>query len=109
MEINDELLIKDKQLKSDESLSFIDSKIILRFVKEKRTNRTYIMGLHDFMTDEKLITLVNDLKKKLGTSVLERKTEDGKKYYGFQGNHINTIKNILIKDLNIDRKKIRDL
>lgn len=83
-----------------------DKKIILKFFKEKKTSRTYIYGLHDFMTDEEVVKFVMYLKKKLGTGII-KKENDGIIEYGFQGDHKERIKKILISDTSIPEEKIK--
>lgn len=86
----------------------IDKKIKLKFLKEKRTTRTYISGLEHFFTAEEIEKLTNSLKKKLATGIIKKNKEDSENEfeYGFNGDHINRIKNILINDLNIESDKI---
>jgi hypothetical protein len=87
-------------------LQAIDAKITLQFLKEKKTSRTYIIGLEDFIEASQITKFVNSLKASLGTSSYER-IIDEKKCYGFQGNHIETIRQKIISELKIDKKKIK--
>lgn len=87
-------------------LNDIDKKITLKFFKEKKTSRTYIEGLEDFINQKEIIKLVTSLKKKLGTGMLE-KDIDNKKVYGFQGDHRDRIRNILITEIKIAGDRIK--
>ena len=85
----------------------IDKHIRLRFLKEKKTNRTYILGLDDFIPDsKKLADYVKHIQKTLSTGMTE-KDEDGKKVFGFQGDHRTKIEQLLMSELNIPKTKIR--
>uniref|UniRef100_A0A6C0EB76 SUI1 domain-containing protein n=1 Tax=viral metagenome TaxID=1070528 RepID=A0A6C0EB76_9ZZZZ len=88
---------------STSTLTSIDSCITLKFRKEKKTSRTYIIGLEQFVPD--VDKFCKDLKKTLGTgsNVIE---EDGSKMYGFQGDFIERIYNYLISK-GIDKSKIK--
>jgi len=104
----------------------VEKKITLKFFKECRTSRTYVIGLENFFDDEQINDMNKYFKKKLGTSLLKKELENTnkkntintikqtqneetsaqeidvekkceKRYeYGYQGNHINTIQKILI-------------
>lgn len=103
--IGNNLKSKDSNLMTE-----IDKHIEIKFLKEGRRNKTYIYGLSDYMTgdnkDTNLTKFVEKLKKKLGTSMVEEE-KDGKKYFGFGGDHVDVIKNIIIADLKIPRDKIK--
>ncbi len=97
----------------------IDKRVTIRFLKEKRTTRTYIEGLEDFLTEEQINDLIKKIKK-LGTSYLKRtdeETEDDKKTktkksttpaiaHGFNGDHKTKIIKILMEDYKIAKEKI---
>ena len=74
----------------------IDKRIVLKFMKEGKTSRTYIIGLDKFMTEETLKDLIKSLPKTLGTSSIKKEHENSY-IYGFSGDHVNTIYDILIK------------
>ncbi len=102
----------------------IDKHIEIRFLKEGRRNKTYVYGLGDYIEiadkgdkadkvidkekekEKELLKFVEKLQKKLGTSVLWEE-KDGKKYFGFGGDHVNTIKNIVISELKVPKDKIK--
>lgn len=94
---------------ANDNLLIIDARITLQVIKERKTKRTYVLGLHHFLTPEQINTFVSDTKVRLGTSGLSRKQDDGTTYYGFQGDHMNAIKTILTDDLHIDKSKIKDV
>ena len=95
------------------SLAEIDRKINLKFIKEKKTSRTYISGLETFLP-KKLDRekLCQDLRKVLGTgsNIVQDEKEkpigETKEKYGFQGNHIDRIATFLTKKYNIPQDKI---
>ena len=79
-------------------LKQIDKKIILKYMKEVKTSRTYIFGLHNYIqTKDKITDFVKNIKKSLGTSVIEKKDTDGNMVYGFAGDHMKYINELLIK------------
>ena len=53
---------------ADSILNEIDKRIKLRFMKEKRTSRTYIEGIEKFFDEEKIKEIMQQIKKKLSTS-----------------------------------------
>lgn len=84
----------------------IDKHIELKFRKEKRSSRTYIYGLDDYIKKkENLEKFLKQTQQKLATN-LTVKEIDGTTAYGFNGNHVNNITQILIEDLNIPKEKI---
>ena len=107
-------------------LKEIDKRIKLRFLKEKRTSRTYIEGLEQFFTEDQIKDMVQKIKKKLSTSYFKRTDEDedsddeNKKKtvtkqvkqkaiqiaHGFSGDHKERIIKILTEEYNIPREKI---
>lgn len=96
-------------LKSNDSnaIAEIDKHIEIKFLKEGRRNKTYIYGLSDYIENEKeLKKCVEKIQKKLGTSVIEEE-KDGKKYYGFGGDHVNVLKTYAINELKISKDKIK--
>lgn len=96
--------------KSNDSnlIAEIDKHIEIRFLKEGRRNKTYIFGLCDYIEggEKELKKCVEKLQKKLGTSLLEEE-KDGKKYYGFGGDHVNTLKSYVINDLKVPKDKVK--
>jgi translation initiation factor 1 (eIF-1/SUI1) len=90
--------------KKDTSAVFvdIDKIIIIKWLKEKKTNRTWVTGLHDFISTEEIKKIVKILKDKLGTGA----KEDGNDC-GFQGDHREKIKKYLIEHVCIPEKKIK--
>lgn len=78
--------------------------ITLKFLKEKKTNRTYIRGL-EFFIKENLDKCVRDIKKSLGTG-MNTKEIDGQIEYGFQGDHRDNIIKLLVS-YGIQKNKIR--
>jgi len=89
------------------ALDEIDKKIILKFIKEKKTNRTYIYGLHLFIPEkEKRDEICSSIKKELGAGSNIKINENNIEEYGFQGNHIEKIKIFLINKVGINTDKI---
>lgn len=96
----------------------IDKHIEIKFLKEGRRNKTYVYGLGDYIEsvnkdikngvekDKELNKFVEKLQKRLGTSVLWEE-KDGKKYFGFGGDHVNVIKTIVINELKVPKDKVK--
>ena len=84
----------------------IDKIVTIRWLKEKKTSRTYVTGLQDFISTEEIKKIVKTLKEKLGTGAVEVKNDD-KSEYGFQGDHKEKIKKFLIEQVCIPEKKIK--
>lgn len=83
----------------------VDKQITLKYKKEKKSSRTYIYGLEDFMEQKEIEKICKLLKKNLGTG-LHITEEEGKNIYGFQGNFIDKISEFLISK-GIDSSKIK--
>src|SRR3989338_7307201 len=83
----------------------IDKKIKLKYIKDKKSKRTFISGLHSFMSIEKIDEIISALKKNLGAGVTIKETDNGKEY-GFQGQHADTIKIYLIEECKISKESI---
>ena len=89
------------------NLADIDSKIVLKFVKEGRRSKTYISGLELFLQKKAdREKLCQDLRKVLGAGSNIVTDENDKEKYGFQGDHIERIKKFLMTKHNIPREKI---
>jgi hypothetical protein len=90
--------LEEENMDEEENiLKQIDRKIILKFMKEVKTSRTYIFGLDNYIkTKEEKNEFIKHLKKALGTSFIEKDSDDGKAY-GFAGDHINYIYSYIIK------------
>lgn len=70
--------------------------IEFKFFNEKRTNRTYIYNLEEYIRDPELLKVfLKKLKKNLGTSCTQKKTEFGVAY-GFNGDQQQRIKQAII-------------
>lgn len=82
---------------SDNLLSQIDRKIILKFMKEGKNTKTYIIGLEGYLKDDEQLIFIKEIQKKLGTSLLKKITEDKKPIYGLGGDHINSVFDFLVK------------
>jgi len=88
---------------NDDLLKKIDQKIVLKFMKEGKTSRTYIIGIHSyFKSEEDTIKFMKNLQKKLGTSYLKKMVDDVP-HFGFGGEHIDKICEEIIKN-NIAKK-----
>jgi|688.fasta_scaffold462497_2 hypothetical protein len=99
----DNVGIKEKQLEIE-----LDKQIVLKFIKEKRTKRTYIFGLHHFLNSDEITALCNRIKKNLGTGHLIN-TEGNVVSHGFQGEHIKIIYDFLIKEKIAPPNKIKQM
>lgn len=101
----DDFLNKNKTLIDDNVLN--DNRIYFTFRNEKRTSRTYIWNLEKFINDEKEINeVVKQLKKKLATSSICVKDEEGVRY-GFQGDHKKILVKYLMEIIKIDPDMIK--
>lgn len=94
----------------------IDKRVTLRFMKEKKTSRTYIEGLEDFLSEEQINDIIKKIKK-FGTSYFKRTDEDdedkdkkSKKSpaiaHGFSGDHKTKIIKMLTEEYKIPKDKI---
>lgn len=96
--------IKDDTIKKDNTiLDKINKKISLHFVKERKTSRTYITNLKNFLDNNELELLKKNLQKLLGSG--STINEDGD--YGFNGDYTNdTDKKVIIKTCILKNSKI---
>ena len=108
----------------DNILNEIDKRIKLRFMKEKRTSRTYIEGIEKFFDEEKIKEIMQQIKKKLSTSYFKRIGDDSEEEsknkktivqkvtkdiyiaHGFSGDHKERIRTLLIETYKIPEDKI---
>ena len=85
-----------KNTNEENKLCLVDKKIEFRYIKEKRTSRTYIFNLdHYIKDDEKVKLLLISLKKTLGTACIKKENEFGVGY-GFNGDFTARITQYLI-------------
>ena len=82
------------------NINNITSKISIKNIKNGRHKRTYIVGLHYFLTEDEIKNLIIVLKKKLGAGVDEKIT-DNIKEYGFQGEHERKMKGYIMENSNL--------
>lgn len=88
-------------------LNLIDRRIKLRFLKEKKSSRTYIEGLDKFFDTNFIKEMVKKIQKKLSTGYNSVSDENGNIVsHGFNGDHKERIKKILIEEYNISADKI---
>lgn len=76
----------------------INNKVIVKYLKDKKSKRTFISGLHHFMNPEEIKKFIVVLTKKLGAGMCTKETDDGSFEYGFQGDHIEKIQTFLIEN-----------
>jgi len=80
-------------------LKQIDKKLVIKYMKEIKTSRTYIYGLYNYIkTKEDTKEFLKKIKKALGTSVVEKIDEDNNIIYGFAGDHTKYIYDYIIKN-----------
>jgi len=80
-------------------LKQIDRKIIIKFLKEGKTSRTYIFGIDGFIKSQQEIdTFIKKLQKTLGTSLITKQSDTNTPVYGFGGDHIRTIYDFILKN-----------
>jgi translation initiation factor 1 (eIF-1/SUI1) len=120
----DTLDMLDEMDTPDTILNEIDKRIKLRFMKEKRTSRTYIEGIEKFFDEDKIKEMMQQIKKKLSTSYFKRVGDDTEEdtkskknntqkvtkdiyiAHGFSGDHKERIKSLLIETYKIPEDKI---
>lgn len=91
----------------DNIIANIDKHVEIRYLKEIKKSRTYVTGLNDYFDKpDHFEKFIKKMQSKLATG-LYVKEDDGKKHYGFNGDHRNSIKQILINELKIDEDKIK--
>lgn len=103
-DVEESTIVLDKQ--TDEIVAEIDKIITIKWRKEKRTSRTYLIGLEGFAdTIKDIPKFCSKIKKKMGTgaTVIE---EDGQKMYGFQGQLTDRLYNFLL-EIGISKDKIK--
>lgn len=89
--------IQDETENEESILKQIDRKLTLKFMKEVKTSRTYIFGLDNYIkVKEDRNEFIKNLKKSLGTSVIEKEAESGQAY-GFAGDHVKYIYEYIVK------------
>ena len=88
-------------------LAELDKKIRLKFIKEGKASRTYIIGLESFFSEDMVQTIVQRIKKSISTSYF-KKVEDERICHGYNGDHRIRIRKILVDDYKIPTDKIHD-
>ena len=73
----------------------INCKVDITFRKDGRHALTYVSGLDHFMEKNELEKFMTSLKKDLGAGMKVEETDKGKQY-GFQGNHGEAIKKLIL-------------
>lgn len=90
-------------------LDKINKKITLNSFKEKRTTKTYLVGLSDFLSKEEMNSFGKKLQKKLGTSFIVKENGD----CGFSGDYTsdsskkNKIRDFIVKNTDISKDLIQ--
>lgn len=80
-------------------LNQIDRKLIIKYMKEGKSSRTYIYGLSSYIdSEDQIMNHAKKIQKSLGTSILKRHDDDNKIIIGFGGEHIRTIYEYIIKN-----------
>lgn len=88
-------------------LNLIDRRIKLRFLKEKKSSRTYIEGLDKFFDTNFVKDMIKKIQRKLSTGYNAVSDLSGNVVsHGFNGEHKERIKKILIEEYNIQADKI---
>jgi translation initiation factor 1 (eIF-1/SUI1) len=91
----------------EDLLNLIDRRIKLRFIKEKKASRTYIEGLDKFFETTVIKEIVKKIQKKLSTGYNSiSDTEENIIAHGFNGEHKERIRKILVEEYNISADKI---
>ena len=88
-------------------LSQIDRKLLVKFMKEGRNSKTYVIGLDYYMKPDTHLNFCKDLqKKKLSTGMIKR-MDDNKTTYVFAGDHRDKIIEELIKTKLVPKNEIK--
>ena len=103
---NSEISDNTDNINMDEQniLSQLDSKLIIKFHKEGRHSKTIIMGLGNYLNDEKQQDFVKTFKKKLGSSATKN-VVNNQCTYAFSGDHVNTLYDYFVKIIPKDKIK----
>jgi hypothetical protein len=108
---NEEANNLEKEKKEEKStkkmtsvIDTINKKITLHFVKEKRTSRTYIVGLKNFIGESEMQTLSKKLQKSMGTNSLINEEGD----CGFNGDYTaDSAKKTIIRNCILENTSIQ--
>lgn len=85
----------------------LDKCVRVFYRANKKNKRTYIDGLELFVDKNTINEFCFKMKKALGAGcIMENDEETGKLCFGFQGNHVSKIKQLLVTEMNIDPKRI---
>ena len=106
IDLKEDINIQTTETTDNNIIDIINKKISLHHMKEKRTCRTYITGLKDFLNEEELDATKKKLQKALGTNSNVNENGD----YGFNGNYTkDNSKKIIIKNciLECNKSKIK--
>jgi translation initiation factor 1 (eIF-1/SUI1) len=71
-------------------LSQIDRKLTLKYQKDGKYSKTYVIGLDKYFDETKQNEIIKNLKKKLGTFCTKNNI-DNSSIYSFGGDHINIL------------------
>ena len=93
--------------KNKPAIQEIDKKIDIKYVKLKNKAKTRIYGITNYIEEKDIDNLIKHIKKKLGCGGVYTDDESNIKNIEFQGNHRESIKEILIENFsNIPADKI---
>jgi hypothetical protein len=96
---NDSNSDSDTETNNKDILKQIDKKLVIKYMKEIKTSRTYIYGLYNYIkTKEETKEFIKKIKKALGTSVFEKMDDDNNMIYGFAGDHTKYIYDYIVKN-----------
>lgn len=92
-----------------------DKQIIVKLVQDKKATLTFVENLADFYDGDEIKNVIKLIQDAVQTKIIKKKNNDGKIECGFEGNHIESIKEILkdktifIKDETQSDKTIKTL
>ena len=87
---NNDDIKNDNAQNSCDVLSQIDRKLTLKYQKDGKYSKTYVIGLDKYFDEIKQNEIIKNLKKKLGTSCTKNNI-DNSTIYSFGGDHINIL------------------
>lgn len=94
------------KISDTKKIESINNKVEIKYVNVKGKHYgTFVRGLHHFMKSNEIDQFVLLLKKKLGAGMSAREFDDETEY-GFQGDHKDRIKQMLVASNKIKESEI---
>lgn len=100
-------IVGDSSIKDKQALNELEKKIYIKSRKEGNKLKTDVLGVNHFLNNNDIKSFIKKVKKKLGCGDGSIKQEDGNTIIIFSGNHVESIKNIIIEQKITDISKIK--